>query len=98
MICYPECTDLFENDLAAKVAQKGARHELAQLPQLSRSQSIEKLRKAGLNSQEITQLCQLRRNYQPDAQDRVPVDHTRLNFVRWLVSHGKLSEENEYNL
>ena len=55
---------------------------------------LEKLRKAGLKSQEIAQLCQLRRNYQPDAQDRAPLDQSRLNFVRWLLSHGKLSEQN----
>ena len=104
---FPNYTSLYKDDLAPSVAQICMqmiwqqplfRKELAMnwlnyhnYPEAK--EDIEKLRKAGLNSQEIAQLCQLRRNYRPDAQDRVPVDHTRLNFVRWLVSHGKLSEQ-----
>lgn len=43
---------------------------------------------------EIQRLCrlQLRRNARPDGLD-LPLDPCRLRFARWLVEHGRLSEE-----
>jgi hypothetical protein len=56
-------------------------------------EALEMLRKAGLKASEIDQLCRLRRDFAQNEMDQAPVDHRRLEFVRWLVATGKLTDQ-----
>ncbi|HXX78598.1 MAG TPA: hypothetical protein VEI53_08915 [Ktedonobacteraceae bacterium] len=56
-------------------------------------ESLEALRRAGLTSLEITRLSQLRQMYMANELDQAPADLARLKFVRWLVVHGKLTDQ-----
>ena len=51
------------------------------------------LREAGFTVLEMDRLTQLRRNYKAGEQDRAPVDYSRLEFARWLVTTGRLTDE-----
>jgi hypothetical protein len=47
------------------------------------------LLKAGFTPTEIDQLARLRRDYRAN----IPLDYARLQFVRWLVQTGRLTEQ-----
>ncbi len=51
------------------------------------------LRKAGLTEAEMNRLSKLRRNLAEDGKYQELVDYRRLQFVRWLVNTGKLTEQ-----
>jgi hypothetical protein len=58
------------------------------------------LRKSGFAEHEVLQLSKLRSNYAEQAKSdteadnrRLEADNRRLEFVRWLVSRGKLSDQ-----
>ncbi len=55
-------------------------------------EDLDKLRRAGFTGPAIVRLCQLRRGYARDEMDQLPLDRCRLEFVRWLVSTGKLTD------
>ena len=55
-------------------------------------EAFERLRKAGLKESEIDRLTRLRRNYAQKEIDQSPVDRRRLEFIRWLVAIGKLTD------
>lgn len=60
---------------------------------MDRKDDREILRKGGFADGEIQRLNQLRqdRNERVKLQERV--DQRRLEFIRWLVTNGKLSEQ-----
>ena len=53
----------------------------------------EMLRKAGITEDEINRLSKLRRNLAEEGKYQELIDYRRLEFVRWLVSTGKLTEQ-----
>ena len=54
--------------------------------------AIQMLRHAGFQEVEIERLDRFRRSYRVSAQDQPPLDLRRLQFVRWLVTTGRLSD------
>jgi hypothetical protein len=54
---------------------------------------LEKLRKEGFTEQAIARLYQLRRTYGRDEMDQAPLDKRRLEFARWLVATGRLTDQ-----
>jgi hypothetical protein len=55
--------------------------------------AVEALRSAGLSEAEIRRLWALRSQYIKYGRDQAPLDPRHLEFARWLVLHGKLTEE-----
>jgi len=51
------------------------------------------LRKAGLTEAQMNRLSKLRRNLAEEGKYQELIDYRRLQFVRWLVTTGKLSEQ-----
>jgi len=51
------------------------------------------LRKAGLTETQMNCLSKLRRNLAEEGKYQELIDYRRLQFVRWLVTTGKLSEQ-----
>jgi hypothetical protein len=54
---------------------------------------LEALRKAGFTSLEIERLYQFRRAYIKNEMDQAPADLSLLQCIRWLVVHGKLTDQ-----
>jgi hypothetical protein len=50
------------------------------------------LRKAGFTDAEMNRLSKLRRNLAEEGKYQELIDYRRLEFVRWLVATGKLTE------
>jgi hypothetical protein len=51
------------------------------------------LRKAGFSEAEMNRLSTLRRNLAEEARYQELIDYRRLQFIRWLVNTGKLTEQ-----
>jgi len=51
------------------------------------------LRRAGFTEAEMNRLSKLRRNLAEDGKYQELVDYRRLQFIRWLVATGKLTEQ-----
>jgi hypothetical protein len=51
------------------------------------------LRKAGITEAQINRLSKLRRNLAEEGKYQELIDQRRLQFVRWLVTTGKLTEQ-----
>jgi hypothetical protein len=51
------------------------------------------LLKAGFTEAEMNRLSKLRRNLAEDGKYQDLVDYRRLQFVRWLVNTGKLTDQ-----
>ena len=51
------------------------------------------LRKAGFTEAQMNRLSKLRRNLAEEGKYQELIDYRRLQFVRWLVTTGKLTEE-----
>lgn len=60
---------------------------------MGHKEDLEILRKAGLTEAQINQLSKLRRNLPEEGKCQELSDYRRLQFVRWLVTTGKLTEE-----
>lgn len=60
---------------------------------MDRKEDREILRKGGFAETEVLQLSKLRIDYNEKEKRRVMADRRRLEFVRWLVATGKLSEQ-----
>jgi hypothetical protein len=60
---------------------------------MARQDDREVLRKSGFAEGEVLRLSQLRHDYTEREKRRAVADHRRLEFVRWLVNTGKLSEQ-----
>jgi hypothetical protein len=51
----------------------------------------ETLRKAGWKIAEMERLIWFRQNYRPSRMDEPALDERHLEFIRWLILHGKLT-------
>ena len=51
------------------------------------------LRRAGLTEAQMHRLSKLRRNLAEEGKYQELIDYRRLQFVRWLVTTGKLTEQ-----
>jgi hypothetical protein len=51
------------------------------------------LRKAGCTKAEMRRLSKLRRNLSEEGKYMQLVDYRRLQFARWMVTTGKLTEQ-----
>ena len=60
---------------------------------MDRKEDREILRKSGFAEHEVLQLSKLRTDYAEQAKRETQADNRRLEFVRWLVSRGKLSDQ-----
>lgn len=60
---------------------------------MSGKEDREILRKGGFAEHEVLQLSKLRTDYAEQAKRKTQADNRRLEFVRWLVSRGKLSDQ-----
>ncbi len=60
---------------------------------MDRKEDREILRKGGFAEGEMKRLSQLRKEIHEREKLRTLADHRRLEFVRWLVDTGKLSEQ-----
>jgi hypothetical protein len=60
---------------------------------MDRKEDREILRKSGFAEHEVLQLTKLRTDYAEQARRQMQADNRRLEFVRWLVSRGKLSDQ-----
>ena len=50
------------------------------------------LRKVGITEAQMNRLSKLRRNLAEEGKYHELIDYRRLQFVRWLVTTGKLTE------
>ena len=60
---------------------------------MDRKDDRELLRKSGFAEGEMQRLSKLRQDYTEREKRRATADHRRLEFIRWLVTTGKLSEQ-----
>lgn len=56
-------------------------------------EALEQLIRAGCTSQEIALFCKLRRQYHAETGANAPITDRRLDFVRWLVVTGRLTDQ-----
>ncbi len=60
--------------------------------QMNFKEALEMLHRAGFTASEIERLCRLRREHAENEMDQAPADLRRLEFIRWLVATGKLTD------
>jgi len=60
---------------------------------MERKEDRETLRKAGFAEVEMNRLSRLRRDYNERERLEAAAEHRRLEFVRWLVTIGKLTDQ-----
>lgn len=60
---------------------------------MDRKDDREILRKGGFAEGEVQRLSKLRQDYAERERLREVVDTRRLEFIRWLVTNGRLSEQ-----
>jgi hypothetical protein len=60
---------------------------------MDRKDDREILRKSGFAEGEMQRLSKLRQDYNEREKRRAIADHRRLEFIRWLVTTGKLSDQ-----
>lgn len=60
---------------------------------MDRMEDREILRKGGFAEGEVNRLTQLRREYNEKARLQTLVDKRRMEFIRWLVRTGKLTDQ-----
>jgi hypothetical protein len=56
-------------------------------------EALQVLRRAGFRRKEIDQLYRLRQHYAANEQDQLPLDPRRLQFARWLITTGRLTDQ-----
>jgi len=56
-------------------------------------EAFQLLRRAGFARAEIDRLYQLRRASRTSELDQAPLDLCRLQFIRWLVTTGRLTDQ-----
>ena len=59
---------------------------------INEKQDLEMLRREGFPEPIIARLCQLRRAYGTNEMDQAALDTRRLEFIRWLVKTGRLTD------
>ncbi|HTI13713.1 MAG TPA: hypothetical protein VL461_03955 [Dictyobacter sp.] len=60
---------------------------------MDRTDDREILRKSGFAEHEVLLLHKLRKDHVEQERRQAQIIHRRLEFVRWLVSQGKISEQ-----
>ncbi|GCF11628.1 hypothetical protein [Dictyobacter arantiisoli] len=60
---------------------------------MDRYEDREILRNGGFAENEVVQLNKLRKDYSDKEKNQAQIAKRRLEFIRWLVSTGKLSEQ-----
>jgi len=60
---------------------------------MDRKEDREILRKSGFAEDEMNRLSRLRKYHAEQERRQAALAHRRLEFVRWLVSTGKLSDQ-----
>ncbi len=60
---------------------------------MDHQETYDMLYQAGFTTSEIECLEKLRRAYDENKQDHMSETYRRLEFVRWLVTTGKLTEQ-----
>ncbi len=60
---------------------------------MDRKEEREFLRKSGFAEVEMTRLSRLRKDHKEKVRIQAAAEHRRLEFVRWLVTTGKLTEQ-----
>jgi hypothetical protein len=60
---------------------------------MDRKEDREMLRKVGFAEIEMNRLATLRRDYNEKERLQAIAEHRRLEFVRWLVAIGKLTDQ-----
>ena len=60
---------------------------------MDRKEDREILRRGGFAESEMKRLSQLRKDHNERERLQALADHRRLEFVRWLVNTGKLTEQ-----
>jgi len=60
---------------------------------MDRYEDREILRKGGFAENEVVLLSKLRKAYSERAKSQDQIANRRLEFIRWLVTTGKLSEQ-----
>ncbi|GLV60375.1 hypothetical protein KDH_71950 [Dictyobacter sp. S3.2.2.5] len=60
---------------------------------MDRYEDREILRKGGFAENEVVQLSKLRKDYSEREKNQAQIVKRRLEFIRWLVSTGKLSDQ-----
>ncbi len=63
------------------------------MDQKTEKERVSALYRAGFTTREIKRLRSIRRMYSENEQDRASMDLPHLRFARWLVEHGRLTEE-----
>ena len=62
--------------------------------QMNQEEALVMLRRLGFSAQEIDRLSRLRRVYAEKSEmDQASLDLRHLEFVRWLVKTGKLTDQ-----
>ena len=62
--------------------------------QMNQEEALVMLRRLGFSAQEINRVCRLRRAYADRGEmDQAALDLRRLQFARWLVKTGKLTDQ-----
>jgi hypothetical protein len=60
---------------------------------MDRKDDRDMLRKSGFAEDEVLLLSRLRVDYTERTKRQATADHRRLEFVRWLVAKGRISEQ-----
>ena len=60
---------------------------------MDRKEDREMLRKVGFAEVEMNRLARLRKDYKERERLQAIAEHRRLEFVRWLVIIGKLTDQ-----
>ncbi|GHO42919.1 hypothetical protein [Ktedonospora formicarum] len=60
---------------------------------MDRKEDRDILRKGGFAENEVVQLSKLRAYYAEKERQRAAIANRRLEFIRWLVANGKLSDQ-----
>jgi hypothetical protein len=64
------------------------------MDQMSYKEKFVLLVKAGFTAAEMKRLCRFRSTYVKNEQDQVaPENLSHLYFIRWLVEHGRLTDQ-----
>lgn len=54
---------------------------------------LDTLHQAGFTTLEIRRLLRFRQLFLASEQDQAPADLAHLQFIRWLVEHGRLTDQ-----
>jgi hypothetical protein len=62
------------------------------MDRITEKERVSALYRAGFTTREIKRLCRVRRTSLENEQDQAPTNLHHLQFVRWLVKNGKLTD------